>query len=469
MAHDDLLVEPIHVLAPKIAAGEISPVELTRQCLARIETTDRALHAFVEVYRDEALAAADAAERAIRAGAYLGPLHGVPLALKDLIEFAGRQTTAGSASWTGRISTITATVAERARAAGMVIIGKTHMVEFAYGGWGTNRAMGAPRNPWDGRVHRVPGGSSSGSGVAVAAGMVPAAIGSDTGGSIRIPASMNGLVGLKPTYGRVSNYGVVPLSHTLDSAGPMTRSVEDAALVYRSICGADLNDPDTLAHGPHDPLTSLKRGIKGLRIGVLVRDQLETAAPEVLAAVDSAISVLRGLGAVLEEVRLPRALVDYVPLATTIIQSEAFAHRGDVATRDPKIYDSGAYERILSGRDVPAARYAMALRQRREEQRVVHAQFEDYDAIITPTTPIAAIDITRADEADMPLGNFTRLANFLGLCGLAVPCGFTADGMPLSLQLLGAPFCEERILRIGWAYEQATQWHQRRPDLSAFQ
>ena len=246
-------------LSRAFGARTLSPVDAVEALLERIRRRNPSLHAFIAVYEADAVLAAEGADRAIRAGHRVGPLHGVPIALKDLIDLEGRVTTGGSKVWAERVSPVTATLAERLIAAGMIVLGKTHTVEFAMGSWGTNTHMGNPRNPWDLAVHRTPGGSSSGSGVAVGAGLAPVAIGTDTGGSVRLPAAWCGIVGLKVTAGRISTYGVLPLSTTLDTPGPMARSVEDAALIYRVLSGPDPRDPQTLAWAPADP-PMLKRG-----------------------------------------------------------------------------------------------------------------------------------------------------------------------------------------------------------------
>src|SRR5690348_10335313 len=252
--HTDLAQLPVHALAAKLKARSISPVGIVDTCLERIERLDRKLHAFVDVFATEARVAAEAADKAIRSGHPVGPLHGIPVALKDLIELEGRVTTGGSAVWRERRSSHTATLAKKLIAAGMIVIGKTHTVEFAFGGWGTNQHMGTPWNPWDANTQRTPGGSSSGSGVAVAARMVPCAIGTDTGGSVRVPAAWCGITGLKTTIGRISTWGVLPLTPTLDTPGPMTRSVEDAALLLKLLQGADVRDARTLVLKDVDPM-----------------------------------------------------------------------------------------------------------------------------------------------------------------------------------------------------------------------
>src|SRR5215469_11754117 len=254
-------------LATAITGRKLSPVEIIEAFLARIAAQDQRLHAFIAVYADEARLAAEAADKAIRSGHQVGPLHGVPIALKDLIDLEGRVTTGGSAVWRDRRSPGTATLARRLIAAGMIVLGKTHTVEFAMGGWGTNHHMGTPQNPWDLQMLRTPGGSSSGSGVAVASAMAPWAIGTDTGGSVRLPASWCGITGLKTTIGRVSCHGILPLAPSLDTPGPMAHSVEDAALLFSAMQGADPLDRLTLsAPPPANPLTGLRRGVGGLRL-----------------------------------------------------------------------------------------------------------------------------------------------------------------------------------------------------------
>ena len=293
-------------LSAAFTGRTLSPVDVVDALLRRIERIDATLHAFIAVYAADARLAAEAADRAIRSGHAVGPLHGVPIALKDLVDLEGRVTTGGSKVWEKRVSPVTATLARRLIAAGMIVLGKTHTVEFAMGGWGTNTHMGTPRNPWDPQVHRTPGGSSSGSGVAVAAGLAPAAIGTDTGGSVRLPASWCGIVGLKVTAGRISTYGVLPLSSTLDTPGPLTRSVEDAALIYRVLNGPDPHDPATAVWAPDDPLPTLRRGVSGLRLAVMPEAERAGVDGEVLAAYDAAIAVLRGQGAAIMPVARSR-------------------------------------------------------------------------------------------------------------------------------------------------------------------
>jgi aspartyl-tRNA(Asn)/glutamyl-tRNA(Gln) amidotransferase subunit A len=461
---------PIHHLAPRLASGEISPTTLVEACLDRIARYDERLHAFVEVYREQALAAAEGAGRSLAAGHCLGPLHGIPIALKDLCEIEGRITTAGSLTRRNHIPTATATVVNRLRAAGMIMLGKTHMVEFALGGWGTNQAMGTPWNPWDTTRHRVPGGSSSGSGVAVAAGMAPAALGSDTGGSVRIPAAFCGLVGLKVTAGRISNHGVVPLNALLDTIGPMTRSVEDAALLFRVLHGPDVADPATLGHPPIDPLPVLKAGVHGIRLACVDDTMLAEAevAPAVADRFRGAVKVLTGLGARVETVSLDRSFTDIQRQTGILIVAEGYQIHRDILEKEGQPFDPGVHGRLLSGKDISAADYIETLKLQ-ERTRAEMADFlRDYDALLLPTTPLTALPLEDVDESAVPHSRLTRMANYLGLCGLAVPSGCDEEGLPTSLQIVGKPFCEATVLRIGWAYEQARSAFPSVPDLSAF-
>jgi len=456
----------VHTLADDLRAGRLTSGELVDGCLQRIRQHDGQLHAFVTVYEDEAREAAALADRARAAGRSAGPLRGIPIALKDLLEIEGKVATAGSQHWRERVSTVTATVVRRLEAAGMIVLGKTHMVEFAFGGWGTNTTMGTPWNPWDPHVHRVAAGSSSGSGVAVGAGLVPAALGSDTGGSIRAPASLCGIVGLKATVGRVSNHGALMLSDTLDTLGPMTRDVEDAALIFAAMHGPDPLDTQTCAHAPADVLTGLKTGVAGLRLAVLPEEDLGELDPEVAAAFAAALDVLRGLGARIDPVRLP---VPYASLATdtgTIIASEGYALHRNWIDRDDLPFDPDVRARIRAAKTTSAADYIGVMARREHLRRDVDRALQDFDALLTPTTPLPAPALTTIDQSQAPLTRLTRPVNLLDLCALALPCGFSREGLPLSLQIVGRGYHEARVLRIGWAFEQATDWHRRRPPLA---
>jgi aspartyl-tRNA(Asn)/glutamyl-tRNA(Gln) amidotransferase subunit A len=461
---------PFHSLADLsrlLADGETSSREIVEACLARIDALDRHLHAFVDVYRDDALARADAADRERKAGAARGPLFGLPIALKDLLHFQGRQTTAGSKSWLGRISDHTATAVERLVAAGMIPLGKTHMVEFAFGGWGRNQPMGSPWNPWDMRTHRVAGGSSSGSAVAVAGGLVPAAIGSDTGGSIRIPAALCGLTGLKTTYGLISLYGAVPLSATLDSLGPLAHIVEDVALLIAAMAGPDPHDSATLAPPRFDVDAALAgdADIHGLRITCLAPEQFPAyTQPDVLRARDAAIAVLREQGAVVDEARFPLDFEDLLVRNGRIIAAEAYAvHRAYIEDERLDI-DPWVRRRVVGGKSIGAADYIDELALRQRAAACFAEWMRGRAALLTPTLPITATPVAEVDESTTPLATWTRAANYLGACALSLPAGFSPEGLPIGVQVMGAPFTEVSLVRIGRAFQKATDWHRRRPE-----
>jgi aspartyl-tRNA(Asn)/glutamyl-tRNA(Gln) amidotransferase subunit A len=449
-------------LSRAFGARALSPVDAVDAMLDRIRRRDPALHAFVTVYADDARLAAEGADRAIRSGHRIGSLHGVPIALKDLIDLEGRVTTGGSRNWVNRKSPVTATLAERLIAAGMIVLGKTHTVEFAMGSWGTNTHMGTPWNPWDLATHRTPGGSSSGSAVAVGAGLAPAAIGTDTGGSVRLPAAWCGIVGLKVTAGRISTYGVLPLSTTLDTPGPMVRSVEDAALIYGVLSGPDPRDPQTRAWTPADPLPSLRRGVAGLRIGVMPEVERDGVDHEVLAAFDGAVATLEKLGARIVRPELPRRFADYAAATGRIIGAEGYRFVGHLVDDDSLPLDPHVRPRIQLGRGISARDYLLALAQCDEDRRAFLAATADVDALLTPTSLTPPIPIDEVDQSGTG-AHFTRPVNYLGLCGLAVPAGFTSAGLPLSIQIVCHPGDEAMALRIGWAYEDATPWRDRRP------
>jgi aspartyl-tRNA(Asn)/glutamyl-tRNA(Gln) amidotransferase subunit A len=449
-------------LSRAFGARTLSPLEAVDALLERIRRRNPTLHSFIAVYEAEARLAAEGADKAIRSGHRVGPLHGVPIALKDLVDLEGRVTTGGSKVWEKRVSTVTATIAERLVAAGMIVLGKTHTVEFAMGSFGTNTHMGTPWNPWDLRVHRTPGGSSSGSGVAVASGLAPVAIGTDTGGSVRLPASWCGIVGLKVTAGRISTYGILPLSGTLDTPGPMARSVEDAALIFGVLNGPDPRDPQTLAWTREDPLPSLRRGVAGLRLAVLPEGERAGVEAEVLAAYDASVERCAALGAQLVRPALPHRFSDYAAATGRIIGAEGYRFVGDLVDDMSLPIDPHVRPRIQLGRGLSARDYLRTLAEREEHRRAFATALADVDAVLTPTTQTAAIPIADVDQSGTA-AYFTRAGNYLGLCALAVPNGFTRGGLPTSLQILCHPGQEALALRIGWAYEQATEWSQRRP------
>jgi aspartyl-tRNA(Asn)/glutamyl-tRNA(Gln) amidotransferase subunit A len=453
---------PIYRLARSIRDGTLTATALVESCLRRIDNEDGKFNAFIEIYRADARLAAVAADAACKAGYPLPPLHGVPIALKDLLEISGRVTTAGSMVWRDRVSPLTATVVAKLISAGMIILGKTHLVEFAYGAWGTNEKMGTPWNPWDMRVQRAPGGSSSGSAVAVAAGLAPAAIGSDTGGSIRIPASQCGLVGLKATVGRISNHGVVPLSGTLDTLGPITRRVEDAALLFAVMQGPDPDDPRTKGVFPTDVVSQLKKGVDGMRLAVLPDEALTNVDPEIQSAFSQALKALEKLGVRIDTIELPLTWADFSARTGDIIAAEGYAQHRAYIERTDLPFDQHVRKRFCAA-NPNAADYITLMTERRSLICEADLRLREFNGLLLPTAPFAARPLASIDPSTAPLSQLTRPVNFLDLCALSLPCGFSSEGMPLSLQIVGRGYHEAEILRIGWAYEMTTEWHRRLP------
>ena len=458
-------------LAAGLAQGQYSSVELTRHFLDRIAQANPALGAFVSVDSAGALRLAEAADARRQSGyGLLSPLDGVPVAVKDLCDIQGQITTAGSEAWRDRRSGVTATAVSRLLDAGMVMLGKTHMVEFAFGGWGTNPVMGTPRNPWDLQQPRVPGGSSSGSGVAVAAGLAPAALGSDTGGSVRIPAALNGVTGLKTSRGLISLYGAVALSTTLDTLGPLTRDTRDAMLLTALMAGPDAQDPLTLgvpAFQFREPAPG-EQPLRGVRIALMPLSQHPIAVDaDALSALDDARRVLAGLGAEVAETPFPFDFREMMQRNGQIIAAEAYAvHRGYI--EDPA-QPIGQYvrARVLSGKGLSAADYIAALQAHAQARRDWLDWMSDFDAVLTPSAPFGARRLEEVDEAATPLAAFTRAGNYVNASGLALPAGFTANGLPLGVQLLGKPGAEGVLGRIGMAFQAVTDWHRQSPDLKA--
>ncbi len=449
---------PVTELKRRLDAGDLTATVLMDNYLARIERYDGKLHSFVTVYAEQARAAAAAADAARDAGQEIGPLHGIPIALKDIIDLRGKVTTGGSKAWDKRVSPVTATLATRLMAAGMIIIGKTHTVEFAMGGWGTNQHMGTPWNPWDATTHRAPGGSSAGSGVAVAAGLAPWAIGTDTGGSVRLPSAWCGLTGLKTTIGRVSTYGVLPLSTTLDTPGPMCRSVEDAATLFDVLQGPDPMDPRTLVSAPSEPFARLKAGVRGLRLARLPANERNAVDAEIIAAYDQALDVLASLGADIVDVTLPRTMDSLGTMVGNIIGAEGYALVGDRVDDMTLPIDEAVRPRIWLGKEMSAREYYLTLR----EAQAIREEFDDalleVDALVIPTATTPAPPVDAIDQSKSPAG-FTRIVNLLERCALTQPNGLTKGGLPCALQTICAHNDEAMALRIGWAFEQATKWH----------
>lgn len=445
--------------AEKIKAKELSPVELTTSVLGRIEAVEDKITAFAAVTADLATKAAAQAEEEIAAGNYRGPLHGIPVGIKDLYETAGVATTSSSKVRADYVPEQDSAVVEKLLAAGSVMVGKTHTHEFAFGA-----VTPTTRNPWD--LERVPGGSSGGSGAAVAAGECFVGMGSDTGGSIRIPASVCGTVGLKPTYGRVSRRGVASLSWSLDHVGPLTRTVADAALVMNAIAGYDRTDPATVDVPVPDFTTGLDTGVAGLTIGVPTNYYTERVDPEVAEATSAAIAVLVAQGARTREIEIPMA--QYIlPALRGIMMPEASAYHQEMLRGKADLYTDEVRLLLEAGELVLATDYIKALRARTLIQQAWRDMFEGIDVLIAPTlaAPAALADDPRVTWPDgsteAATDSYVRLsapANVTGLPSLSVPCGFTGGGLPIGMQILGRPFAEPTLLTVGQAYESATDW-----------
>ena len=412
---------------------------------------------------ESALAEARRAEAEILRGEWRGALHGVPVALKDLIDTSGVRTTAASGLYKDRVPVADAEVVRRLRVAGAVIIGKNNLHEFAYGGSSLVSYFGDVHNPWN--AGRIAGGSSGGSAAAVVAGMAYAAIGTDTAGSIREPAALCGCVGLKPTYGRVSGRGVIPLSLSLDHVGPMAATVEDAAIVLQAIAGYDAADVTSADVAVGDYVAGLREGVKRVRVGVVREYFFEELDAEVSAAVEQALQVLADLGAEVRDVRLGNA----VPTDRTLQAAESYAQHAENVGRSPELYQAETVRRIRSGEGVSAAEYIRCRRELELARRDIGAVFADVDVLVTPTMPMPApaiADLKKDPDALRPaelrLLRNTRPFNVWGLPAISVPCGFTQSGLPIGLQIAGAHWREDLVLRVAWAYERATAWDGRR-------
>jgi aspartyl-tRNA(Asn)/glutamyl-tRNA(Gln) amidotransferase subunit A len=458
--------ESIRQLAPLLQRKEISPLEITRICLERIEKLNPALNAFITVTADSALAEAHRAELEIGRGEWRGPLHGVPVAMKDLINTAGVRTTAASALKANHIPTEDAEVVRRLREAGAVIVGKNNLHEFAYGGSSLISHFGAVHNPW--ALEHIAGGSSGGSAAAVAGGLCYAAIGTDTAGSIREPAALCGCLGLKATYGRVSTRGVIPLSWSLDHVGPLAATVADAAIVLQAIAGYDPSDATTADVPVADYVSACTESAHSLRVGTLRHYFCDDLDPEVAGAFEQAVAVVKTLVVELKDVQLD------VPADRTLQAAESYAYHAESVSKTPELYQPETLRRIQSGANISAADYIQRRRELDEARRGIRDAFATVDLLITPTMPIPApqIDDLLANSdalrpAELRLLRNTRPFNVWGLPAISVPSGFTTAGLPVGLQIAGPPWREELVLRLASAYEEATAWHKRKPGIFA--
>ena len=444
--------------ADLVRSRRASPVELTRACLDRIDRYNGALNAYITVIADRALASAREMEADQQRGAWRGPLHGVPIALKDNIDTAGVRTTGASELFRDRVPPDDAEVARRLKAAGAILLGKLNLHEFAYGGSSTVTAFGTMHNPW--ALDHVTGGSSGGPGVAVAADLCYASIGTDTAGSVRMPSSHCGIVGLKPTYGRVSTRGVMTLSWTLDHVGPMCKSVEDVALMMNVIAGYDDADPTTVDVPVPDYLRALKQPTSKLRLGTPRQPFYGNLDPDVAKAIEAALDVLRRLTAGASDVALPAS-----GNPATVWGPEALVYHSKWIAESPEKYQPGTRAQLQRSMAAKATDYVRARRQIEVLRREIKSVFAGVDLLITPTMKTPAPLLNGSNPGGG--GNNNAAFDVFGLPTISVPCGFSAAGLPIGMQISGAPFAEPAVIALAQAYEQATEWHTRKPRIGA--
>ncbi|MBI4507590.1 MAG: amidase [Chloroflexi bacterium] len=455
-------------LGERIARRDVSPVEVIDAYLARAERLNPHLNSFLTVLAEPARAAARHAEQELARGERRGPLHGVPVALKDIVSTRGVRTTMGSKIFADHVPTADATIVERFRTAGAIVVAKAHTHEFAYGPTSNNPHYGPCRNPWD--RQRVPGGSSGGSAASVAAAMVPIAIGSDTGGSIRVPGALCGIIGLKATYGRVSRYGVFAVSWALDHIGPLTRTARDAALALGAIAGHDARDPWSSRAPVPDYAAALSGDVRGLRVGVLREHFDEPLDDEVRRVVAAAVQRLADLGAAVDEVSIPIAAYAR-PISNVIMGVDSVAVHRQLLRERAADYGADVRQRFPVPVALTGADYVRAQQARTRLIADVGAAHERFDVLVGPTAPIAAPPIGQAtvvlggQELPVPptLASLTRLSNLTGFPTVSVACGYTAAGLPIGLQIAGRPLEEATVLRVADAYERATADERRRP------
>jgi aspartyl-tRNA(Asn)/glutamyl-tRNA(Gln) amidotransferase subunit A len=460
----------IDELAPRIRSGELSPVELTQATLDRIEKLEPQLNAFLEVFSKSALTQAREAEAEIKSGNYKGPLHGITIALKDLIDVEGTVTTGGSTILKDNMATSDATVTRLLKEAGSIIIGKAALVEFAMGATGVNPHYGPSHNPWN--LDRICCGSSMGSAAAIAGGLAVGALGSDTGGSIRMPASVTGIAGLKPTYGRISRAGVLDLSWSCDHVGPMTRTVADCAHMMNVLAGYDPADPASSQQPVPDFTSELDRGFKGLRVGVPNEFFFDDVDPEIEAAVRAGIDLMEREGASVEEVSMPWVAMGRTINSGLLLAEAAAVHRNVIQTRAAEL-SPAIRARLESAIIVPAVDYIDTQRARRKFIDQMDGAMSDLDVLITPSVPIQTPTIAECTpppgSAEAPGGGaltqFTGVFDTTGQPSLSMNCGFTRDGMPIGMMINGRAFDEVSVLRAGAAFERASGLLERRPPI----
>ncbi len=467
MSDDELSFRPITQLAPLIESKQISPVELFNEALNRIHKLQPKLNSFITVTEAEGRKAATDAESEIRGGHYRGLLHGIPISIKDLFATSGVRTTAGSKVLGNWVPDFDATAVARLGQAGMVMVGKTNMHEFAYGVTNNNAHYGPARNPWD--QTRVPGGSSGGSAAAVASSQCTASLGSDTGGSIRIPSAACGVVGLKPTYGRVSRYGAIPLAWSLDHVGPITKTVEDAAIMLGTIAGPDPNDPSASSRLVADYRKEIMKGVRGLRLGIPRQYFFDNVDSEIHESVNKAIRDLESLGAITTEVDIPN-LDCCAAMEAHITLVEATSYHEPYLQREADNYSPEVRVDLEAGRYLLGADYVKSQRARTLLQHNFNEAFKHVDVIVSPALPafpprIGEVWVQSGKLQENVIDAFLRFNipyDLTGFPAISVPCGFGESGLPVGLQIAGKAFDEKTILIVANAYEESTSWHLRR-------
>ena len=467
---EELISRPISELAPLLLKRAISPVELFDATLQRIHRLQPKLNSFITITEEEGRRAAIRAEDEIQHGHYRGPLHGIPISIKDLFATRGVRTTAGSKILANWVPDYDATAVAKLHDAGMVMIGKTHMHEFAYGVTSDNPHYGPARNPWD--ATRVPGGSSGGSGAAVASSQCAASLATDSGGSIRIPSAVCGVVGLKPTYGRVSRHGAIPLAWSLDHVGPIAKSVEDAAIVLSATAGPDLKDTSSSSRPVPDYHKEMMGEIRGLRVGTPPHYFFDHVDPEIGHAVNRAIRELEALGMKAVEIDIP-GLENCAAMEAHINLAEAASYHEQYLKKQADDYGPEVRTDLEAGRFVLASDYVKSQRARAWLQRNFNEALEHADIVVSPTVPafppvVGQVWVQSGDLREHIVDAFLRFNipyDLTGLPAISVPCGFSSAGLPIGLQIAGRAFEEATILKVAHAYEQSTEWHVARPAL----
>jgi aspartyl-tRNA(Asn)/glutamyl-tRNA(Gln) amidotransferase subunit A len=435
-----------------------------KACLAKIETHNESLTTFITVTEAQAQVDAEAADAAEEEGRWLGLLHGMPMAVKDNIDMAGVRTTSGAKFWSERVPNDDASVIKRLKAAGAVIVGKATLGELVFDIRSHNPVVGHAKNPWD--LSRSPGGSSGGSAAALAADMCVGALGSDTGGSVRIPASFCGVSGLRPTHGAVPNTGSTQVSVANDTIGPMARHVEDVARIFAVTVGYEPSDPHSIDHDFGNFLPRLQNGIEGLRIGIPRNFFFDNIDPDINVAVRNAADIFEGLGAELVEIELPGAEQAFPQVCVQIYCDAANFHQQRL-TEEPNAFSAPIYERMKRGLEISGVDYAASLRFKESWMRTVGEAFEGVDVILSPTTPVPALPLEDTPDLHELTGraaSLTYAGSLASIPGLSLPCGFTKDGLPAGVMLQAAWWNDPLLLQVGYAYQSVTDWHKKRPN-----